>query len=563
MPTLPALDAATRRALLGFSGIGALLMAPVWQAPRTTLLGHPDADIYNHLWGFSHVARSLSAGTSPLNVQSLGWPQGGQLWFIDSFSAVLTLPLQWVLGPVLALNLWTFLLWVFAGVAAWALARRLTGSEAGAWVAGVGFATMPHLLSTVHNGITELLAVGWVPLSGLLAIRLAERPCRRRGIALGAALAGASFSSWYLGAFSLLLVAGMALVHVRQARPERRARLLRVIGWPAGVVLVLVAPVAHLFLKTLQSADGLVHRDPGQVARTLAGHDMVDLLSLIVPGAGPDRRALFDEALRVDVYVGGVLLALAIVGGLRVRSARPWLAGAFCAAVLSLGAWLFLNGAFLMRPGGSGVPLPFLALSQVPGLSSVSHAYRFAVLTQICLCLAAAHGMAWAATRLSRTAVVALVVALGVDAVMAGPTPFVTSSVESPVAYAAIQGEGAVLDLPVGVHVLARGRYAMYQLGHGRPIPYALDDPTPAWLLGNALTRSLIDLERTSVDTVAPVLPSLELALGRHQLVTDGVAAIVVHTDLYPEAMQGRILEFLDITIGEGEVVGQQVVFSL
>jgi hypothetical protein len=559
MPTLPALDAATRRALLGFSGISALMMAPVWHAPRTTLLGHPDADIYNHLWGFSHVAGSLSAGKSPLDVRSLGWPQGGQLWFIDSFSAVLTLPLQWALGPVLALNLWTLFLWIFAGVASWALARRLTGSEAGAWVAGVGFATMPHLLSTVHNGITEILAVGWVPLCGLLAIRLAERPCRRRGIALGAALAGAAFSSWYLGAFSLLLVAGMALVHVRQARPERRARGMRVIGWPVGVALVLVAPVAHFFLKTLQSPEGLVHRDPGQVALTLAGHDMVDLLSLFVPGVGPDRSALFDEALRVDVYVGGVLLALAVVGGARVRAARPWLAGAFCAAVLSLGAWLFLSGAFVMRPGGSGVPMPFLALSQLPGLSSVSHAYRFAILTQICLCLAAAHGMAWAATRLSRTAVVAL----GVDGVMAGPVPLATSPVESLPAYAAIQGDGAVIDLPVGVHVLARGRYAMYQLGHGRPIPYALDDPTPDWLLGNALTRSLIDLERTSVDTVAPVLPTLELALGKHQLATDGVAAIVVHTELYPAEMHARIVEFLDITVGEGRVFDDQVVYGL
>jgi hypothetical protein len=563
MPTLPAPDAACRRALLGFSGIAALLTAPVWRSPRTALLGHPDADIYNHLWGFSHVGEALSTGSSPLDVQSLGWPQGGQLWFIDSFSAVLTLPLQWALGPVLALNLWTFFLWVFAGVAAWALARRLTGSVAGAWVAGVGFATMPHLLSTVHNGITETFAVGWVPLCGLLAIRLAERPNRPRGIALGAALAGAALSSWYLGAFSVLLVAGMALVHVRHARPERRASILRVIAWPVGVAGILVAPVAHLFLKTLQSADGLVQRDAAQVARTLAGHDMVDLLSLFVPGVGPDRGALFDEALRVDVYMGGVLLALAVVGGARVRAARPWLAGAFCAAVLSLGAWLFLNGAFVMRPGGSGVPLPFLALSQLPGLSSVSHAYRFAVLTQICLCMAAAHGMAWAASRLSQTAVVALVVALGVDLVVAGPVPLAISPVESPAAYQAIETEGAVLDLPVGVHVLARGRYSMYQLGHGRPIPYALDDPTPDWLLGNALTRSLIDLERTSVDTVAPVLPTLELALGKHQLATDGVAAIVVHTELYPAKMHARIVEFLDITVGEGRVFNDQVVYEL
>jgi len=36
-----------------------------------------------------------------------------------------------------------------------------------------------------------------------------------------------------------------------------------------------------------------------------------------------------------------------------------------------------------------------------------------------------------------------------------------------------------------------------------------------------------------------------------------------VHTELYPEAMQGRILEFLDIAVGEGNEVGGQVVFGL
>ena len=34
----------------------------------------------------------------------LNWPHGGTLWFIDMFGALITLPINWISGPVAAYN---------------------------------------------------------------------------------------------------------------------------------------------------------------------------------------------------------------------------------------------------------------------------------------------------------------------------------------------------------------------------------------------------------------------------------------------------------------------------
>lgn len=110
---------------------------------------------------------------------------GRSLWFIDAFNAVLTLPVQWLGGPVLAYNTAIFLNLVLAGLGAWALAREVTGSRAGALVAGVAYASAPHLLGQLYNGISETLAVGWLPLAVLVLRRLFAAPTVGRGLAAG------------------------------------------------------------------------------------------------------------------------------------------------------------------------------------------------------------------------------------------------------------------------------------------------------------------------------------------------------------------------------------------
>ena len=59
-------------------------MGPVLAHPTTLAIGHPNNDVWNHIWGYGFVAESLLAGEFPLHTQLLNWPEGGSLWFIDS-----------------------------------------------------------------------------------------------------------------------------------------------------------------------------------------------------------------------------------------------------------------------------------------------------------------------------------------------------------------------------------------------------------------------------------------------------------------------------------------------
>ncbi len=551
------------------AALALLLLYPVLGDPGGLAIGHPMVDTWNHVWGFWQVGQALSGLESPLHTGLLRWPEGGSLWFIDAFNAAWTLPLQRAFGPIFAYN---FALWanlVLAGWGAWLLARHVTGDRWAAAFTAASFEAMPHLLGQLYDGISETLSVGWLPLSLLAMLRFRARPSPGRGALAGLALATCALANWYYGLFAGL--AALAFAADALLPGWRRAAVRRRLHWPAAVTLGLSLPALLAFRATLEADDALVVRDPDFVGRTLVGHNMVDLLSFFHPGDfhSPDLLARFDEQMIVVVYLGWTLLSLAALGLRREAAARPWAAGALLSFTLSLGAYLYLDGAYLSLPGVGWLPMPFLFLfEQIPLFSPISHAFRFTVVTQLCLGVMAAAAIAGLARRrgIASARLAAPLSALFLaESLLASPArfPLPAARAEAPAAYASIAGAGAVLDLPVSIQVLARSRYNLYQIEHGRPIPYGLNDPTPPYLYQNPLTRRVIALERSSVDSAAPALPPLELASAREALARDGLAAVVVHGPLYPPAMRERVLELLSASLGPGELLGDRVVFPV
>ncbi len=556
-------------ATAGALALAVVITHPVLGAPGGAALGHPMVDTYNHLWGFWQVGVSLAGLSSPLHTALMRWPDGGSLWFIDLFNALWTLPIQWIFGPVAAYNLALVANLTLAGVAAWALARRVTGDGAAAAFAGAAYEACPHVLGQLYDGISESVSTGWLPLVLLAALRFRERPGPRRGLVAGAMLGLCAISNWYYGLFAGLIIAGLVIDALIPAG-WRRWAVRRRLGWPALSAAALVLPALAAFRSTLNAGDALVLRDPEFVGRTLIGHNMVDIVSFFRPGDhhSPDLLTLFDEQMIVVVYLGWSLLLPALWVVRHDRRARPWAAGALMAFVLSLGAYLYLGGSYLEIPGLGWLALPFLFLfEQLPLFSPISHAFRFVVVVQLCLAVMGALAVSALGRRFGGTGAIAVALsgAFLVEVLAFSPArfPLPTAPVAVPAAYDAIAGEGAVLDLPVSIQVLARSRYNLFQLDHGRPIPYGLNDPTPPALYNNPLTRRVIALERSSVDRLAAGLPPLELALGRRALVRQGFSAIVVHLPLYPPEMRDRVLELLTLALGEGARVGDQVVFTL
>lgn len=501
-------------------------MAPVLPAPASLALGEGRADVWNHVWGYAFVYEQLMSGSLPTHTTLLGWPEGGSLWFIDTFGALVTLPVQALFGPVAAYNAACALQLWLCGFGAWLLALKVTDSRAGAVFAAVAFATTPHLLAQAHNGISESLAAGWLPLA-IWAL------WGRRWVLGGVLLGICAWANAYYAVFGGLT----ALVLAAQRRSWRPLA--------AGAVAVLVAaPALGLLLSTMAAEDALVSRDAGFVRSTLLLHNMTDVVSLFRPGRhySPDLLANFGEHLLVVVYVGwGLLLASAVA--LRRRRSWLWAGLALGFGLLTLGPYLYIGGDYVVVDQG-WVPLPFLALADLPGFASLSHAYRFIVAASLFLTVCAA--MAIAGSRHPWRWALGLCVLRLVEVLGMSPAvwPLPVATVDIPEIYGEL--EGAILDLPIGVPVLERSVYSLYQLRHGQPSPYGLNDHVPPLLWANRFTRYLIEAEWSSVNTLPARRPWLDVELGRRALVADGLRWVVLHERFYSAERYARVSQLMD-----------------
>ena len=541
--------------------IAALICAPVLPAPTRLALGHAGTDTWNHVWGYGHLADALAAGDLPMVVTRLRWPDGGQLWFIDSFNALLAVPITWVIGPIASYNLMIWANFTLCGVGACALAFRLSSRLPGALLAGLIYQVSPHLLGQAYNGISETLSAGWLPLSLLMLVNLLDRPTPRQGAAWGLLLAIAALANWYYGLFAVFITAAW-LLNTACLTPRRLWKARRALGVGGGIFGLILVPALAVFRATLTGADALVQREADFVWRTLVGHNMVDLLAFFVPIRSPDLKALFDEELVVIVYLGLVPLTLAAVGVLQRTRARRWGVGALVAFSLALGPYLYIDGAYLML-GQQRIPLPFLVIFEL--LPRISHAYRAVV--PLTLCLAVIAALVLAKTRRPWSVAIGLGLAHLSEVVLVSPAilPLPTPQADVPAVYARLHAlpDGAVLDLPVSVQVLDRGGRFQAQMQHQRPIPYALNDPTPEALRNNPLTRTLIALERTPTTLLPARIPALAIEQGRQALLDDGYAAIIVHHTEYPNGHDRSTLDLLTDLFGPGERIGAATLFTL
>ncbi len=543
-----------------FAFVATVICAPVLPDPLHTALGHPGNDIWNHVWGYWWVEWSLAQGKLPLHTTELGWPNGGSLWFIDIFNAVMTLPIQWVAGPVAAYNGGIWLNLVLCGFGTYVLARAVTQSDEGAILAGVAFMTAPHLLAQIYNGISETIGAGWLPLA-ILALRNAARdPTPRNGAIAGVAVAVTAVSNWYYGLFSAIILAGLLVrAALRESRRRFKSRRLKdpMIALAAGgLTLGAVAAIPFgLFAQSMSAPDALVTRDPGFVWMTLVMHNMTDVLALFHPGKfySPDLHATFSEDLIVVVYMGAALLipSAVVFGRLLQEETKPWvlLLGVF--TLLSLGPFLFVDGSYVVVAGG-WIPLPFLALFQwFPMFSRISHAYRFAVGSALVLAILVAFVVRVAPKFgvSARTAAITIGLARLLEAFVFSPAvfPLPTSVVSVPEAYTRIAG-GAVIDLPITMPVLARSKLLINQIIHKQPVPFGLNDPVPRYLHVNHYTHYIVGLERRTTSFLPPEIPFIDLVAGQADLRARGARWIVVHRDGYTADQYLRVAHFLDLT---------------
>jgi hypothetical protein len=345
-------------------------------------------------------------------------------------AVVLLLPFRhWLADPVPLYNAAVLLTLAFGGWAFHALVHALTGNRWAGVLSGVLAAFGSHQLS--HRPHINLLVIGWLALF-LLGLHLVVRGARARG----AILAGVSFSlsaqsSGYYGVAALVLGLVFVAFHWRALRDKRAFLALAAAG---ALAVLLTLPYLHAYME-VRREEGL--RRPIGMSLSMSFLPERDLTSVgylygRFLGSGGER-----------LFPGLLTLALSVVALRRRRPETAFYGGAVLVLlVLSLGPRLELPGHHL--------PLPYLALLNVPSFESMRHPYTFAAVATFLLSVLA--GFGWAALRISSRAWAgAAVVLAAVAETLAPPLDLMPIPRGLPPYYATLDTlpPGPILEVPL------------------------------------------------------------------------------------------------------------------
>lgn len=531
--------------------LAALVTWPLVELRGARLIGDPDGDVWNHAWGPWWWASALRQGELPWRTDALGAPQGGVLWFIDPMLAATGAALSPILGFVSTYNISVLLFVTLAALGAARFARALGAAPIGEATAAIAVCASGPLRSAIHNGTTEALHLGLLAL----ALALGERAvhARRDGpwLAAGAAVGALVGLSPYLGL-------GAAIALAIRAAPALRAPRGPMLG--LATALALAAPGLMLLSASLSAPDALLQRPPA-MNEGLALMHAVDPRELLRPLAGPARP---EPGFVHASHLGWAALALAVAAG---RGRGGWWAALVVCALLSLGPWLALDGAWV-ELGGARVPLPARLIQLLSPDLAVTHARRFGAASTVVLAGLAGLG----ATRLWRArpalavggALLVGVEGLGLTGL---PWPLPSSDAAIPPVYAELRGEpqDMVLDLPTDLGAsMGTSRYLYYQTAHGQPLPYVPDArASTSSLMGEQSFQVLAArCARRPDEQAALRLSGLDAPLRPERLRAAGVRWIALHRALDPAATQA-LLAVLVPALGPGRELGDTTLWDL
>ena len=377
-----------------FTTLSIINAFPVAQAPHATIGQHGDA--FFSVWRLAWVAHQVRVAPSRLFDGNIFYPEGNTLAYSDAMllPALAVAPAAWAgISPLLVYNLTLLASFVLSGMTAYALVRRLTGSEPAGLLGGIVFAFSPHRLE--HFDHLELQFAFWIPLAAMAWHRAMDHDDAPAHLRVAAFASAQVLSSIYHGVFLVTWLGFMTCVWLAR-RPRRAVKALALQLVPVALVLGVYS------LPYLESRERVGERSKSEVeVYSATAADFVSAPSNNVLYGWTSRWGANERHL----FPGLVVMALAITGLVTARSAhlRVHLAGLALAVVLALG----LNGGLYSLL--YDWVLPYRGL-RVPA--------RAGILILLGTAVFAGAGLAWLLGRLRsrRAAMTASGVALGLTA---------------------------------------------------------------------------------------------------------------------------------------------------
>jgi len=430
-----------------------MLLAAICYLLITALLFHNLLPILTtHLFG--------DLGDPLLNAAILGWnakhlPLTRDWWNFPAYSPLsgvtaftehllgaypLTSPIVWMTGnPVLAYNALQLATLPLNGLAAFALVRELTGSSAGAFIAGLAFAFAPF--DGAHPTHIQMLIAFGMPLALYGLHRYLKNGVTRDLVWFGFGWLSVTMSNAYMLVFFPILIALWVAWFFRRAD----ARRWLAIGGSAGLATLPVVPLLVGY-HARQTAYGFF-RGYSEIVSQSAG-----IQSL----AGINHRAVlwvgwlpntFDEQALFPGFAILALVAIGLAAAVVSREHRPWRRVVLFYLAAAVVLWAFTLGPEV-RWGAARVPPgygPYWLLMHVPGVQGIRVASRAWLPVTLCLAVCAGFGASWlAARRRIRWVIAPFAVLIVAEGWFVGPV------MEAPTALPVHIPPGAqVLDLPI------------------------------------------------------------------------------------------------------------------
>ena len=439
----------------------AAAVALTW--PVAITLGQGSAvrgDYFSNLWNFWWVRTTLLEGlSSPYFTDYLHYPLGVSL-SRHTLSPVNSIPggvLSALFDSHTAFNL---LLLAHFALSAWTmflLARSLSGSTAGALLAGLVYSFGPYHYRYVAQLNVATMEV--LPLAVFFVLRTYRDGGARNvlGTALCAGLLAAS-AAYYL-VYAVLVTMLLALAgKLWDPRVPVRSGLARLaLAGPPAALCVAVAAwplVSSLFTGTAESGESIA-------LQATRKNDLLGYLWI-----GPPERSYISW----PTMLGYGVVALLFLGARGVVRRPFWLLVGVFFFVLGLGTTLQVAGA------ETGIGLPFGALQHVPVFSMLRKPDRSFVMVLFATALACAFAWGelerWPGGLARRRAVWLTVVAL--FCLERAGVPFGRFDVPVPQYLAALAKDESIhtlVHLPPAPRRPTEGRYNFLQTFHEKKIP--------------------------------------------------------------------------------------------
>jgi hypothetical protein len=429
---------------------------PTSISPRQGLLGYP-GDNFQHAWFLWHFAKAAAMLQNPFYTDLIFYPNKVNLFWstTDPLAAILALPVNLTLGPVLSYNFSLILQLALAAFFGRLLCLQVCRHHLAALIGGICFGFSPFILAHALGHLSLVTAFP-IPLYVIALDRLLRKqsPSWRDGAILGVALFLTALGHYNYAVFCVLLTPLVLAVDLAFDGMALLKRVWLPLSFAAVTFLVTFSPFLIVLLK--KGADRPRTRPFEHIEQYSA-----DVIGFLIPSwnhvlfghfaQSLDAR-LFVAGFEGTVYVGLVVLLLAYVGVWKGRIAEPrWVARATLAAaifyLLSLGPSLRLFGVHL------AFPAPASVLYHFPFFRFVSAPARFHVVTALCLAVLSSIGAAYLLKKLrNRWQRSCLIAAVGVMLLLDLLTvPFPRSSIVDPASSQDSPGVARACRLPANI----------------------------------------------------------------------------------------------------------------